>query len=287
MARIAGEIGAHARPTPVLGAAFEDHAARVAVAIDGEIANRAELRALLEPRGYRFSDGGSAEVLARAYQYWDKDAVRHLRGAFAFALWDAEKERLLLARDRFGERPLFVREAGGTLAFASEPSALLAGPRAVRRVDAQAVRECLRHGYVPGTRTLYEGIRRIAPGAYLLWQFGRSRESRYWTPPDREAHAPRAAGADPVQAFVDALDEAVRLRLNGASCPGILLGAGFDSAALLALAARHAKRMKTFTAGLRGSKELSRAARLAKHFGAEHHEIVLSAEELCAALPLH
>ena len=110
MARIAGEIGARARPTPVLGAAFEDHAAHVAVALDGEIANRAELRALLEPRGYRFSDGGSAEVLARAYQYWDKDAVRHLRGAFAFALWDAEKERLLLARDRFGERPLFVHE---------------------------------------------------------------------------------------------------------------------------------------------------------------------------------
>lgn len=286
MPRIAGEIGAHGRPTPVPGAAFEDPAAHLSVALDGEIANRAELRALLEPRGYRFAGGGSAEALARAYQYWDKDVVRHLRGAFAFALWDAEKERLLLARDRFGERPLFVREAGGALAFASEPSALLADPRATRRVDAQAVRECLSYGYVPGTRTLYEGIRRIAPGAYLLWQFGRSRESRYWTPPDREPRASRqAGGADPVQAFVGALDEAVRLRLNGASRPGILLGAGFDSAALLALAARHAKRVKTFTAGLRGSKELARAARLAKHFDAEHHEIVLSAEALCAALP--
>jgi asparagine synthase (glutamine-hydrolysing) len=293
MARIAGEIGAQPRPKQVLAAGFEDRAARISVALDGEIANRAELRARLEPRGYRFADGGSAEVLARAYQHWDKDAVRHLRGAFALAVWDAGKERLLLARDRFGEKPLFVHEAGGALAFASEPAALLANPRIERRVDAQAVRECLRYRYVPGARTLYEGIRRLAPGAYLLWQFGRSRESRYWTPPDREARAerageaqaPRAAGAEPVQAFIAELDEAVRMRVAEAASPGVLLGGGFDSAALLALAARHAKRVKTFTAGLRGSSELARAARLAKHFGAEHQEIVLSTEQLCAALP--
>ena len=285
MARIAGEIGAQARPAEVLASAFEDRGARIAVALDGEIANRAELRESLEPRSYRFTGAGSAEVLLRAYQHWDKDVVRHLRGAFALAIWDASKERLLLARDRFGEKPLFVHEAGGALAFASEPATLLANPRIERRVDAQAVRDCLRYGYVPGTRTLYEGIRRLAPGSYLLWQFGRSRESRYWTPPDREAHASRAAAADPVEGFVGALDEAVRLRMREAASPGILLGAGFDSAALLALAARHAKRVKTFTAGLRGSRELARAARLAKHFGAEHHEIVLSAEQLCAALP--
>ena len=284
-----GEGGMLALPRGgVLGASpqpLHDAQAGVALALDGEICNRDELRAQLAVRGYELAQGGAAELVLRAYQHWDKDLMKHLRGAFALALWDARKERLLLARDRFGEKPLYLREAGGMLWFASEAKGLAAHPGIALKVDLQSLWDCLLHRYVPGPRTLFQGIRKLAPGGYALWQFGRLREGRYWTPPDREARPDRPPQPEPVAAFIEQLEEAVKLRAHDA--PGVFLSAGFDSAALLALAARHRSRIRTFTAGLAGAKsaEHARAARLARHFGAEHHEIVLSPAELAAELP--
>src|SRR5688572_23615331 len=141
MAGIAGSVGA----------APEDAAAApLAVSLDGEICNRRELRAQLEPRGYRFTDGSSAEALLHAYRHWDKDAVKRLRGAFAFALWDGRKQRLLLARDRFGEKPLYLHERRGALYFASEPATLLARASIRPAADPRAVSDCVLHRHGAG-----------------------------------------------------------------------------------------------------------------------------------------
>ncbi|HEX6320918.1 MAG TPA: N-acetylglutaminylglutamine amidotransferase, partial [Burkholderiales bacterium] len=126
----------------VLGASRVDGAACIALVLDGGIANRDELRERLARHSFRFNGESSEEVLLRAYQYWDKEVVKQLRGAFAFAIWDARKDRLLVARDRFGEKPLYLHQKDGALYFASEVKALLeAGIPAT--VDLSALRECL------------------------------------------------------------------------------------------------------------------------------------------------
>jgi len=266
----------------VLGQPYYDETAGIALALDGEIANRAELKSQLAVRGYAFRDNSSAETLARAYEHWDKDVVHHLRGAFAFALWDGNKERLMLARDRLGEKPLYLGEQK-TLYFGSQVKALVAMPGVAADSDPAAVRDYLAYRYVPGPRTLVRGIRKLAPGTYALWQFGRLREVRYWTPPDRNPHTRKSAG-DPVLQFTNTLEEAVKLRSPGA---GVLLSGGFDSATLVALASRFQEKLKTYSAGFADDRasELGRAAQVAKHFGTDHHEIVLSPRDVIARLP--
>jgi len=264
----------------VLGQPWFDEASGIAVALDGALANRAELRKQLGLRGYAFTDETPAETLARAYEHWDKDVVHQLRGAFAFALWDARKERLMLARDRLGEKPLYVCEQGAFF-FASEIKALLRMPGVRAEADPTAVRDYLAYRHVPGPRTLVRGVRKITPGSYTLWQFGRSREVRYWVFPDQKPLNARAS-PDPVGEFTERLEEAVQLQLPA----GVLLSGGFDSAALVALGSRHA-RLKTYSAGFAddGASELERAAQVAKHFDTEHHEIVLAPRDVVARLP--
>ena len=274
----------------VMGAALCDRESGVAVALDGAIANASELRAELSRKGYAFprASGGEAgaeagaEVVLRAYQRWDREAPRHLHGAFALAIWDSHRQRLLLARDRFGEKPLHLCERNGSLYFASEPKALLKLPGLPVAVDPLAMRDYLERRYVPGERTLFAGIRRLAPATFALWEFGRLRETRYWFAPDREARrALPEAGEDPVGGF------AVRLRdaMGEPSDCGILLSGGLDSAALLSLAA-DAKKVKTYSLGFEGDRksELPQAAAVAAHFGAEHHEIVVKPSDLAPSL---
>ena len=129
-----------------------------ALALDGTIANGAELRNHLSVRGYTSSER-QTETLLNAYEQWDKDVVHHLRGAFAFALWDAGRERLLLARDRFGEKPLYLCEREGALYFTSEIRALLKMPGVAALADPGAVHDYLAYRYVPAPRTLISGVR--------------------------------------------------------------------------------------------------------------------------------
>ena len=252
-----------------------------ALALDGSIANQAEIRTQLALRGFH-PQGETTQTLLNAYEQWDKDVVHHLRGAFAFALWDAARERLMLARDRFGEKPLYICERDGALYFASEIRALLRMPGVAALADPGAVHDYLAYRYVPAPRTLISGVRKLMPGSYALWQFGRLREVRYWSSPDRVPPAGQPI-REPVAAFSEKLEEAVKLRAEGA---GILLSGGLDSAALVALAAKNGARPKTFSAGFADDRdsELPRAAQVAKHFGTEHHEIVLTPREVVGAL---
>jgi asparagine synthase (glutamine-hydrolysing) len=266
----------------VLANSAHDARAGLSLAFDGSLDNRDELRQALELRSYVFNGKQDDELVLRAYQHWDKDVVTRLRGRFALALWDARKERLLLARDRFGEKPLYVAEKDGVLYFASEVKALRASlPLAV---DIDAVRDCLVHRYVPGPRTMFSGVRKLAPAGLATWQFGKLRETRYWSLPDAEA-TPGKAPADAVQGFLARLDEAVALQA-GEGC-GVLLSGGLDSAVLLALASRHRPDIATFSLGCAGDKrsELPQAAQAAKHFSTRHHELTAAAKDLVDGLP--
>jgi asparagine synthase (glutamine-hydrolysing) len=278
---LSGLVDADARRQVVLGATLRDAAAGISLVLDGSIVNAAELRAELAKRGYGFTTSSPHEVLLRAYQRWDKDVVKQLRGSFAFALWDGRKDRLLLARDRFGEKPLYLHESNGALYFASEIKALLRAGVAAK-VDAHALWDCLAHRYVPGPRTLFAGIRKLPPATYGLWQFGKLREVRYWIAPDRNAYAKGARRGDPVDGFIDSLEAAVRQQSAG----GIFLSGGIDSGVLVALMSREGAKPKTFSLGFEDDKrsELPQAAQLAKHFGTHHHEVVIAPRDLLPSL---
>jgi len=262
-----------------------DHPAGIALTFNGEIYNFRELRAQLAGRGYRFERDSDTEVLLRAYQHWGKDVVRHLRGQFAFAVWDARREQLLLARDRFGEKPLYLCERDGSLYFASEIKALLAMPGIAPEVDPRAVWEYLAYRYVPGPKTLFAGIRKLPPASYGLWQFGRLKESRYWIPPDRNSCTSK--GDASVEAFVDHLDDAVKTQMVSDVPFGAFLSGGLDSSTIVALMSRHSSQVKTFSVGFGEDRysELPYAAQVAKQFGTAHSEIVVSQKDLMAELP--
>jgi len=196
----------------------------------------------------------------------------------------------MLARDRFGQKPLYLAAAGATLYFASEIKALVRAPGVKAEVDVDAVGEYLAQRYVRGPRTLVAGVRKLAPGTYALWQFGNLRETRYWSPPDSQTAGQSCVGSDgedSVDAFIAQLDEAVQLYTSSGGPVGALLSGGYDSAAIVGLMSRHAKGVATFSAGFADDKktELPAAGRLAKHFGAEHHEIVLAKRDVLAQLP--
>jgi asparagine synthase (glutamine-hydrolysing) len=265
----------------VLANTAHDARAGISVALDGTIDNRAELRRALELRSYVFNGKNDDELVLRAYQHWDKDFVGRLRGRFALVIWDARKERLLLARDRFGEKPLYLADKDGTLFFASEIKALRGSVKPA--VDLEAVRDCLTWRYVPGPRTMFAGVRKLAPASLALWQFGRLRETRYWSLPDA-ATAPGKAGAGVVEGFIARLDDAVELQ-SGGDC-GVLLSGGLDSAVLVALASRRQAKLATFSFGCAGDRasELPQAAQIARHFGTEHHELAATPQDLVAGL---
>jgi asparagine synthase (glutamine-hydrolysing) len=265
----------------VMGAALCDRASGISVALDGTIANAEELRADLARRGFPFKGAGAAELLLRAYQRWDRDVAKHLRGALALAVWDSRRERLLLARDRFGEKPLYLSEAKGALFFASEAKALLSLPGARVEADPEAMRDYLAYRFVPGGRTLFAGIRQLAPGTSALWEFGRLRETPYWTPPDKDP-CRNAPGGDAVEGFVSSLARTMEADAGS----GVFLSGGIDSAAIVAVLSAGGA-VKTFSLGFEGDRasELPQAAQVAKHFGASHHEIVVKPADLAGALP--
>ena len=264
-----------------------DDAAGVALSFNGEIYNFRELRRELEQAGYTFRRDSDTEVLLRAYQHWGCEAVSHLRGQFAFAVWDAREGRLLVARDRYGEKPLYLAELREGLAFASEIKALLALPGVQREVHLGAVWDYLAYRYVPGPKTLFSGIRKLMPGTIGVWERGRFEERRYWSAPDQNARTQRLAPGDALEGFMGHLDEAVRLQMVSDVPFGAFLSGGLDSSTIVGLMTRHNPRVKTFSVGFPSEaySELSHAALVARHFGTDHHELVVDAGDLIRHLP--
>ncbi|HZE61715.1 MAG TPA: asparagine synthase (glutamine-hydrolyzing) [Burkholderiales bacterium] len=268
---------------------MRDDAAGLALSFNGEIYNFRELRAELETHGHRFERDSDTEVLLRAYQQWGTQCVHRLRGQFAFAVWDALAERLFLARDRFGEKPLYLHEANGALYFASEIKALLTLPQVPHEVDLPAVWDYLAYRYVPGPRTLLSAIRKLPPATAAIWHHGRLQEMRYWTPPDK---FPRSTGhpmanRDVPRAFLGKLGEAVEMQMVSDVPFGAYLSGGLDSSVIVALMTRFSPKVKTFSVGFAGDRqtELSHAALVAREFGTEHHEMVVTPRDFIEYLP--
>ena len=261
---------------------------QVQVVFNGEIYNHRALRADLERRGHRFRTDTDTEVIVHLYEEMGDDCVTRFEGMFAFALWDARRRRLLLARDRLGIKPLYWTDTGRSLLFASELKSLLVDPEVRVGLDPQALAAFLKHYYLPGDHTLIEGIHKLRPGHVLTVEGGRVEMRRYWDLSFREPDhpVPFEAAADELR---ELLSRSVRDHLMSDVPVGVLLSGGVDSSAVLGLAARHADRpLQTFTIGFGGPDVVDERpyARLAaEHFGSEHHEAKLDAADFQAFLP--
>jgi len=264
-----------------------DAEAGLALVFNGEIYNFRALREELAPLGYRFTCDSDTEVLLRAYQHWGTEVVHHLRGMFAFAIWDARNERLFLARDRFGEKPLFLHENRSGLFFASEIKALLRVPGVRIGVSEDAVWDYLSYRYVPGPKTLFRGIRKLMPATTAIWERGFFTEKRYWTAPDRAPGKFDQPPRDVVADFLSRLDEAVELQMVSDVPFGAFLSGGLDSSTIVALMSRRNPVVNTFSVGFgeSGYSELAYAAEVARHLGTRHHELVVNHRDIVDRLP--
>jgi len=260
----------------------------VQIVFNGEIYNFQALRDELIARGHRFATASDTETIVHAYEEYGETCVEHFRGMFAFAIWDGAREKLFLARDRFGKKPLFVHVRDDALFFSSEIKSLLTCPEVRVDVDRQAVWEYLSYRYVPGPATLFAGIRKIAPGSFAVWEKGELREHRYYTPPDQQALTECDLPDDPVGTFLELLDESVKIRMISDVPFGAFLSGGIDSSAVVGLMARHSSLpVKTFSVGFAESQysELSYARVIAQQFATQHHELTVSQDHLMEELP--
>jgi asparagine synthase (glutamine-hydrolysing) len=260
----------------------------VQLVFNGEIYNFQQLRDELVSLGHRFVTSSDTETIVHAYEQWGDRCVEYFRGMFAFAIWDAVNERLFLARDHFGEKPLFLCGHNGKLLFASEIKSILAFPGVTAERDMQSVWDYFAYRYVPGPATLFKGISKLMPGSFAVWEKGRLRETRFYRPPDRVPWKEKELPRDPVAAFRDKLDQAVALRMISDVPFGAFLSGGIDSSALVALMARHsAQPIKTFSVGFKeaGYSELYYARAIAGQFRTDHHELLVSHHDLMAQLP--
>jgi len=252
----------------------------ITVVQNGEIYNYVELRDDLERAGRRFTTTCDTEVIAHLYAVEGVAAFQKMRGMFAVAIWDATRRRLVLARDRVGKKPLYYFRRNGTLLFGSETKAILAALDHVPGVDASALLDFFTFGYVAGDRAVFEGMRRLTPGTALIVDArnGAERVEPYWHWPEA-AEEDTVAPAEAVERLRAELAEAVRIRLRSDVPLGAFLSGGMDSAAVLALMTRQSSRpVKTFTIGFGDPAydELNDARATAVHFGAEHHEQVVT-----------
>ncbi len=253
------------------------------LAFNGEIYNYRALRADLAARGHRFRSHADSEVILHLYEEQGARCVDPLRGMFAFALWDARRDRLLLARDRLGEKPLCYAETPQGFVFGSEPVALFRSGLVRPRPSMQGLRAYLTWGYLPPPASAFEGVAHLPPAHMLTYDSDGIRLSRYWTPDDppggddAPSPGPRSGGWDPgtMPALVE---EAVRLRLVSDVPVGAFLSGGIDSSTVVALMMRHAAEpVKTFAIGFEAHEydELPYARAVAAHLGTDHHEFVV------------
>jgi asparagine synthase (glutamine-hydrolysing) len=247
---------------------------------NGEVYNHAELRAGLERAGHRFRTPHSdTEVLVHLYEQHGPRFAERLRGMFAIAIWDAPRRRLVLARDRFGIKPLYYRDVAGELAFASELKALRALPGLSRELDLDALEAFLAFNAIHGPRTIFREVRKLPPGHVLVLEGGRAALERYAS--DRPA-AESEQRDEPWEALAgelrERLRESVRAHLVADVPVGVLLSGGIDSSALAALAAQESSGpIATFSIGFaeRSFSEVELARTIAARYGTDHHELVV------------
>ncbi len=247
----------------------------VVVMMNGELYNYREIREDLERRGHTFTTKSDTEILPHLYEEYGEALVDHLNGMYAFSLWDSRRKKLIIARDRFGEKPLYYGTFDGKLLWASEPKAMLAHPAVAPELDLDSLRQYLSFDYVPAPHTIYKGISKLPAAHMMIVENGEVRTRRYW---DLTWSADTLVGAP--EELRDLLSDAVRMRLVADVPLGILLSGGIDSSTVAAFAVQHATdRVKTFSIGFEEDSfdESKYARQVAKHLDTEHYEEKLSA----------
>ncbi len=271
---------------------MQDAGGGLCIVFNGEIYNFADLRQELIAKGHAFRSHSDTEVILAAYREWGTDCLSRLNGMFAFALYDSRRRQLFIARDRAGEKPLFYAPTHGALRFASELKGLMADPALARRIDREALDCYLAMGFVPGERSMLQGVKKLPPAHALVFDLnnGQTRLWRYWQLPELSASAAKGEGdeAGLLDELENLLEDAVRRQLVADVPVGVLLSGGVDSSLVTAMAVRAAPKVKTFTIRFPGFgqyDETEHARLIARHFGTEHVELV-AAESTVDLLPL-
>ena len=256
------------------------------ITFNGEIYNYRELRQELLASGHIFKTQSDTEVIVHLYEERGAACVEKLRGMFAFALWDERNKTLVLARDRVGIKPLYYAQTNHSVVFGSEIKAILADPEVDRRILPEMIDRFLTFQYLPGEETLFRGIRKLAPGSYMVVRKGRVKIHQYW-----DLHfKPVARGVrDAAEELLGLLEESVKMHMISDVPVGFLLSGGVDSTAVLGLAVgKTDKPLSTFTLGFsaNGITDERPYARLAaRTYGSEHHEMTISAKQFQDFLP--
>ncbi len=265
---------------------------RLWITHNGEVYNFRLLRAELARKGYVFTSGTDTEVILTAYVEWGAECLSRLRGMFAFAIYDGRerdgRERLFLARDRFGIKPLYWAQIGGVFLFASELKGLLASGLINRRLDHQAIWDYLSLGSVPPPRTMLVGVRALPPGHYMVVQQGKVRIEQYWDlykPPEQSNPLASLTLSEAALELRRLLEEATHLHMLADVPVGAFLSGGVDSTAIVGLMSRQVSRsLKTYSIGFEGAgkrfSELRWARIAAERFGTEHTEVIVTGEDV-------
>lgn len=248
---------------------------------NGEMYNFREERALLEKKGHRFRTRTDTEVILHLYEEYGTDAFARINGEFAVALWDARARRMVLARDRYGIKPLFYHRSGGCLYFASEIRSLLQSGRVEKALSPEAVRNYFNTRYNASPHSIFRGVDKLPPATWLEFSAAGVRTGRYYAVSFDDGPRLSIGPQEAAEEVARLLADAVRVRLFADVEVGLFLSAGIDSSSILALAAAHRQRLKTFSIGFGSADDESgRACALARQFGANARSFAMSGADL-------
>nr|HQU85740.1 asparagine synthase (glutamine-hydrolyzing) [Pyrinomonadaceae bacterium] len=253
-----------------------------AIVFNGEIYNFQEIKKDLEARGHKFYTNCDTEVIVHLYDEYGVDCVQHLRGMFAFAIWDETDKSLFIARDRVGKKPvLYSHKPNGDLIFGSEFTALLSHPSVSREVDFDAIDSYLSYLCVPAPQTAFKEIRKLEPAHWLRWKDGKIETKRYWLPDFSKKI--KISEEEAIEETTRIVREAVKMRMIAEVPLGAFLSGGVDSSTVVALMAQEdSKPVKTFSIGFEEQdfSELKYAKTVANHVGAEYNEFIVKPNAL-------
>jgi asparagine synthase (glutamine-hydrolysing) len=260
------------------------------IAYNGEIYNFQQVREKLAREGVNFASHSDTEVLLKAYRRWGERCLEEVRGMFAFAIWDAAKQRLFVARDPMGIKPLYYSQAGQYFLFASEVRTLLATGLIPRRLSRAGIISYLSFGSAYDPITLVDGVWALPPGHCLVWEKGRVQERAYWDMIGGSGAEDGAQDGDRtrrIERMQATLDEAVRMQMVSDVPVGAFLSGGIDSSALVGILSRGGIKLDTFSIVFREAEydEAAYSRLVAKQYGTNHHEILVSQGDALEAIP--
>jgi len=287
---VSGQIGLGFRRLSIIDLAgghqpLSNEDGTIWIVFNGEIYNFQELREGLLKKGHKFRTKTDTEVIVHLYEEYGEAGIESLRGMFAFAIWDQNHKKLLLARDRIGIKPLYYGLTPHSVVFGSEMKAVLQDPEVKREILPSTIDRFLTFGYVPGEETLLRGIYKLPPGSFMVVKNGKTEVKQYW---DLHFSSSPVTLKDAEEQLLEILEESVRLHMISDVPVGFLLSGGVDSTAMLSLASRMTDRPISsytvgFASGVADERPFARLA--AEKYGSEHHELSISSKEFADFLP--